>query len=212
MFSATFPQQQPSHSQASTICFLFFFFFPLPESFNNPGLFVNISSRTIKHFWIKCHVVEGASDLISPNVVHTSFGLYGDLWFSIDLQNTVLFFLFVFLHKKRALFPCACVRFILIFCSCLLTLHLFCLCSWTVVFFPLRMFRYTLARSGFGVLAFRRAYVLTRFAHSAPKNEYRPIKKVMVANRGKTAFLFFLFFLHTSYNFPLKKTSNWKHC
>uniref|UniRef100_A0A3Q3CV93 pyruvate carboxylase n=1 Tax=Haplochromis burtoni TaxID=8153 RepID=A0A3Q3CV93_HAPBU len=49
------------------------------------------------------------------------------------------------------------------------------------------MFRYTLSRSGFGVLALRRAYVLTRFAHSAPKNEYRPIKKVMVANRGEIA-------------------------
>ncbi|XP_019203758.1 pyruvate carboxylase, mitochondrial isoform X2 [Oreochromis niloticus] len=50
-----------------------------------------------------------------------------------------------------------------------------------------RMFRYTLVRSGLGVLALRRAYVLTRFAHSAPKNEYRPIKKVMVANRGEIA-------------------------
>uniref|UniRef100_A0A669CS68 Pyruvate carboxylase n=1 Tax=Oreochromis niloticus TaxID=8128 RepID=A0A669CS68_ORENI len=49
------------------------------------------------------------------------------------------------------------------------------------------MFRYTLVRSGLGVLALRRAYVLTRFAHSAPKNEYRPIKKVMVANRGEIA-------------------------
>ncbi|XP_006810666.2 pyruvate carboxylase, mitochondrial-like [Neolamprologus brichardi] len=49
------------------------------------------------------------------------------------------------------------------------------------------MFRYTLAQSGLGVLALRRAYVLTRFAHSAPKNEYRPIKKVMVANRGEIA-------------------------
>lgn len=134
------------------------------------------------------------------------------LWWEPQISKILLFFFVVFLHLKRALFHCSCVRFILIFYSCLLTLHLFCLCSWTVVFFPLRMFRYTLARSGFGVLAFRRAYVLTRFAHSAPKNEYRPIKKVMVANRGKTAFLFFLFFLHTSYNFPLKKTSNWKHC
>ncbi|XP_033465025.1 pyruvate carboxylase, mitochondrial [Epinephelus lanceolatus] len=49
------------------------------------------------------------------------------------------------------------------------------------------MLRYTVVRGGLGLLAVRRACLSPRFAHSAPKNEYRPIKKVMVANRGEIA-------------------------
>uniref|UniRef100_A0A3Q1IMG3 pyruvate carboxylase n=1 Tax=Anabas testudineus TaxID=64144 RepID=A0A3Q1IMG3_ANATE len=49
------------------------------------------------------------------------------------------------------------------------------------------MLRYTVVQGGLGLLAVRRACVLSRFAHSAPKSEYRPIKKVMVANRGEIA-------------------------
>lgn len=36
-------------------------------------------------------------------------------------------------------------------------------------------------------MAVRRACVSPRFSHSAPQNQYRPIKKVMVANRGEIA-------------------------
>uniref|UniRef100_A0A8K9XDN3 pyruvate carboxylase n=1 Tax=Oncorhynchus mykiss TaxID=8022 RepID=A0A8K9XDN3_ONCMY len=43
-------------------------------------------------------------------------------------------------------------------------------------------------RGGLGLLAVKRARLLTRTAHSSPQNfEYRPIKKVMVANRGEIA-------------------------
>ncbi|TKS92771.1 Pyruvate carboxylase, mitochondrial [Collichthys lucidus] len=49
------------------------------------------------------------------------------------------------------------------------------------------MLRYAVVQGGLGLLAVRRACVLARFAHSAPKSEYRPIKKVMVANRGEIA-------------------------
>ncbi|XP_044040664.1 pyruvate carboxylase, mitochondrial-like isoform X2 [Siniperca chuatsi] len=49
------------------------------------------------------------------------------------------------------------------------------------------MLRYTVVRGGLGLLAVRRACLLSRFTHSAPKSEYRPIKKVMVANRGEIA-------------------------
>nr|XP_046176286.1 pyruvate carboxylase, mitochondrial-like isoform X2 [Oncorhynchus gorbuscha] len=43
-------------------------------------------------------------------------------------------------------------------------------------------------RGGLGLLAVKRAFLLTRTAHSSPQNfEYRPIKKVMVANRGEIA-------------------------
>ncbi|CAL8384342.1 unnamed protein product, partial [Arctogadus glacialis] len=43
-------------------------------------------------------------------------------------------------------------------------------------------------RGGLGLLAVRRACLFSRSAHSAPKGgEYRPIKKVMVANRGEIA-------------------------
>uniref|UniRef100_A0AAQ4P8T7 Pyruvate carboxylase n=1 Tax=Gasterosteus aculeatus aculeatus TaxID=481459 RepID=A0AAQ4P8T7_GASAC len=41
--------------------------------------------------------------------------------------------------------------------------------------------------SGLGLLTVRRACLAPRYAHSAPRNEYRPIKKVMVANRGEIA-------------------------
>lgn len=47
------------------------------------------------------------------------------------------------------------------------------------------MLRYTVVRGGLGLLAVRRTCL--RFAHSAPQSEYRPIKKVMVANRGEIA-------------------------
>ncbi|XP_037613831.1 pyruvate carboxylase, mitochondrial [Sebastes umbrosus] len=49
------------------------------------------------------------------------------------------------------------------------------------------MLRYTVVRGGLGLLAVRRACVSPRFSHSAPQNQYRPIKKVMVANRGEIA-------------------------
>ncbi|XP_071234358.1 pyruvate carboxylase, mitochondrial-like isoform X1 [Salvelinus alpinus] len=43
-------------------------------------------------------------------------------------------------------------------------------------------------RGGLGLLAIKRACLLTRTAHSSPQNfEYRPIRKVMVANRGEIA-------------------------
>ncbi|KAK2862807.1 hypothetical protein Q5P01_002340 [Channa striata] len=49
------------------------------------------------------------------------------------------------------------------------------------------MFRYTVVRGGLGLLAVRRGCLFSRSAHSAPQSEYRPIKKVMVANRGEIA-------------------------
>ncbi|CAG5929323.1 unnamed protein product [Menidia menidia] len=49
------------------------------------------------------------------------------------------------------------------------------------------MLRLIAVRGGLGLLAVRRTCFLSRSAHSAPKNEYRPIKKVMVANRGEIA-------------------------
>lgn len=49
------------------------------------------------------------------------------------------------------------------------------------------MLKYITVRSGIGLLAVRRACVLSRFAHSTPQTVYRPIKKVMVANRGEIA-------------------------
>ncbi|KAM9425996.1 pyruvate carboxylase, mitochondrial-like [Pholidichthys leucotaenia] len=49
------------------------------------------------------------------------------------------------------------------------------------------MLRYTVVRGGLGLLAVRRSCIISRFAHSAPHSEYRPIKKVMVANRGEIA-------------------------
>ncbi|KAI5104376.1 pyruvate carboxylase, mitochondrial [Silurus meridionalis] len=43
-------------------------------------------------------------------------------------------------------------------------------------------------KHGLGMLSIRRAYLLSRSAHTSPKNlEYRPIKKVLVANRGEIA-------------------------
>ncbi|KAL7875892.1 hypothetical protein AOLI_G00108550 [Acnodon oligacanthus] len=43
-------------------------------------------------------------------------------------------------------------------------------------------------KNGLGLLALRRAYLLSRSAHTSPQTlEYRPIKKVMVANRGEIA-------------------------
>uniref|UniRef100_A0A8D0DDK1 pyruvate carboxylase n=1 Tax=Sander lucioperca TaxID=283035 RepID=A0A8D0DDK1_SANLU len=49
------------------------------------------------------------------------------------------------------------------------------------------MLRYTVVRGGLGLLTVRRACLSPRLTHSAPKTEYRPIKKVMVANRGEIA-------------------------
>ncbi|PWA27084.1 hypothetical protein CCH79_00011643, partial [Gambusia affinis] len=49
------------------------------------------------------------------------------------------------------------------------------------------MLRFAAVRSGLGMLTVRRALLLSRSAHSAPQAEYRPIKKVMVANRGEIA-------------------------
>ncbi|XP_073727330.1 pyruvate carboxylase a [Misgurnus anguillicaudatus] len=43
-------------------------------------------------------------------------------------------------------------------------------------------------RSALGMLAIRRAWYMTRSAHTSPQTlEYKPIKKVMVANRGEIA-------------------------
>ncbi|KAF4089140.1 hypothetical protein AMELA_G00063020 [Ameiurus melas] len=43
-------------------------------------------------------------------------------------------------------------------------------------------------KHGLGMLSIRRAYLLSRSAHTSPQSfEYRPIKKVMVANRGEIA-------------------------
>ncbi|KAI3376513.1 hypothetical protein L3Q82_016962 [Scortum barcoo] len=53
--------------------------------------------------------------------------------------------------------------------------------------FPLRMLRYSVVRGGIGLLAVRRTCLSSRFAHSAPQSKCRPIKKVMVANRGEIA-------------------------
>uniref|UniRef100_A0A8C3G5W7 Pyruvate carboxylase, mitochondrial n=1 Tax=Cyclopterus lumpus TaxID=8103 RepID=A0A8C3G5W7_CYCLU len=49
------------------------------------------------------------------------------------------------------------------------------------------MMRYTVVRGGLGLLTVRRAVLSPRFSHSSPRSEYRPIKKVMVANRGEIA-------------------------
>ena len=49
----------------------------------------------------------------------------------------------------------------------------------------LRMLRYVTVQGGLGLLAVKRACLLSRLAHSGPQNNYRPIKKVMVANRGE---------------------------
>lgn len=51
-------------------------------------------------------------------------------------------------------------------------------------FFP-RMLRYVSGRGGLGLLAVRRVCFQSRHAHTSPQSEYRPIKKVMVANRGE---------------------------
>uniref|UniRef100_A0A8C5I759 Pyruvate carboxylase n=1 Tax=Gouania willdenowi TaxID=441366 RepID=A0A8C5I759_GOUWI len=49
------------------------------------------------------------------------------------------------------------------------------------------MLRFVAIRGGLGLLAVKRACVLSRFTHSAPQSECRSIKKVMVANRGEIA-------------------------
>uniref|UniRef100_A0A3Q2UA80 Pyruvate carboxylase n=1 Tax=Fundulus heteroclitus TaxID=8078 RepID=A0A3Q2UA80_FUNHE len=49
------------------------------------------------------------------------------------------------------------------------------------------MLKFAVVRGGLGLLSVRRACFLSRSSHSAPQNEYRPIKKVMVANRGEIA-------------------------
>ncbi|XP_070785847.1 pyruvate carboxylase, mitochondrial-like [Enoplosus armatus] len=49
------------------------------------------------------------------------------------------------------------------------------------------MLRYTAVRGGISLLAVRRACLLSRSTHSAPQTNHRPIKKVMVANRGEIA-------------------------
>lgn len=54
-----------------------------------------------------------------------------------------------------------------------------------VFLFPPRMFRYVSGRGGLGLLAVRRACLRPRHAHTSPQSQYRPIKKVMVANRGE---------------------------
>lgn len=48
-----------------------------------------------------------------------------------------------------------------------------------------RMLRFAAVRGGLGLLAVRRASRLSRSSHSGVQTEYKPIKKVMVANRGK---------------------------
>lgn len=49
------------------------------------------------------------------------------------------------------------------------------------------MLGYTVIRGGLGLLAVRRVCLVSRSAHTAPRSEGRPIKKVMVANRGEIA-------------------------
>ncbi|KAM8880817.1 pyruvate carboxylase, mitochondrial-like isoform 1-T1 [Synchiropus picturatus] len=49
------------------------------------------------------------------------------------------------------------------------------------------LLRFVSAQGSLGLLAVRRACVLSRSAHSSSQNNYRPIKKVMVANRGEIA-------------------------
>ncbi|XP_073331026.1 pyruvate carboxylase, mitochondrial [Pagrus major] len=49
------------------------------------------------------------------------------------------------------------------------------------------MLSYAVVRGGLGLLAVKRACVLSRLAHTSRQSEYRPIKKVMVANRGEIA-------------------------
>lgn len=49
------------------------------------------------------------------------------------------------------------------------------------------MLGYAVTRGGLGLLAVRRVCLVSRSAHSAPRIEHRPIKKVMVANRGEIA-------------------------
>ncbi|CAG04611.1 unnamed protein product [Tetraodon nigroviridis] len=49
------------------------------------------------------------------------------------------------------------------------------------------MLRYVSGRGGLGLLAVRRVCFQSRHAHASPQSEYRPIKKVMVANRGEIA-------------------------
>ncbi|KAF3836953.1 hypothetical protein F7725_004417 [Dissostichus mawsoni] len=51
----------------------------------------------------------------------------------------------------------------------------------------LRMLRFTVVRGGLGMLAVRRTCVSPRLSHSTPQSNIRPIKKVMVANRGEIA-------------------------
>uniref|UniRef100_A0A8C6LB55 pyruvate carboxylase n=1 Tax=Nothobranchius furzeri TaxID=105023 RepID=A0A8C6LB55_NOTFU len=49
------------------------------------------------------------------------------------------------------------------------------------------MLQFAVVRGGLGLLAVRRACLFSRSSHSAPQAQYRPIKKVMVANRGEIA-------------------------
>uniref|UniRef100_H2LKX2 pyruvate carboxylase n=1 Tax=Oryzias latipes TaxID=8090 RepID=H2LKX2_ORYLA len=49
------------------------------------------------------------------------------------------------------------------------------------------MLRFAAVRGGLGLLAVRRASRLSRSSHSGVQTEYKPIKKVMVANRGEIA-------------------------
>ncbi|XP_030287226.1 pyruvate carboxylase, mitochondrial [Sparus aurata] len=49
------------------------------------------------------------------------------------------------------------------------------------------MLSYAVIRGGLGLLAVKRACALSRLAHTSRQSEYRPIKKVMVANRGEIA-------------------------
>ncbi|XP_053714459.1 pyruvate carboxylase, mitochondrial-like [Synchiropus splendidus] len=49
------------------------------------------------------------------------------------------------------------------------------------------LLRFVSAQGSLGLLAVRRACVLSRSAHSSSQSNYRPIKKVMVANRGEIA-------------------------
>lgn len=49
------------------------------------------------------------------------------------------------------------------------------------------MLGYAVIRGGLGLLAVRRVCLVSRSAHTVPRSEHRPIKKVMVANRGEIA-------------------------
>lgn len=98
-------------------------------------------------------------------------------------------FYFLFFLAVRARMGCTEIDYCVVFLPCpsLISLSLFLSSS--------RMLQYLGAlRGGLGVLAVRRACLFPRSCHSSSNRnvEYKPIKKVMVANRGMTPHLLYL--------------------